>query len=118
MMATFTEPRTTAACGLTCPECNAALFLSQRDPLLQFRCRVGHTFSAQSLLSDQSDTLERTLWSSVNAIEERAALIRMMAEQLRKRGEIELAKLEETKAQDANSRAERIRQMLVEDGDW
>ena len=39
------------ASGFTCPECHGALWELQEDGLLRFRCRVGHAFSAESLLS-------------------------------------------------------------------
>lgn len=47
--------------GLTCPECGASLWESLHERLSEFRCRVGHSFSLDGLLVDQSDRLEKTL---------------------------------------------------------
>jgi len=118
MATMFTEQQTDTPSGLTCPECKASLFQSRHDRLLEFRCRVGHTYSPDDLLVDQSDSLERTLWSSVNAIEERAALIRLIARGLRTRGENDLAQHEEEKATENERHAQQIRNMLIGDGDW
>ena len=118
-MATIvTDSERNTPSGLTCPACKAVLFQSIHDRLMEFRCRVGHTYSPDDLLIDQSDSLERTLWSSVNAIEERAALIRLVAQDLRARGENDHARHEEERAKENDCRAQQIRNMLIGDGDW
>jgi two-component system, chemotaxis family, protein-glutamate methylesterase/glutaminase len=65
--------------GLTCPECGGVL--SQRDEgtLVRFACRTGHAYSPQSLMREQSQSLEQALWSALRGLEERADLFRRMA---------------------------------------
>jgi two-component system chemotaxis response regulator CheB len=65
--------------GFTCPECSGALWDIRDGELTRFRCRVGHSFSSDALLSEQSDSLESALWTAVTALEERAALLRRVA---------------------------------------
>ncbi len=69
-----------------CPECGGALWESERGGFLHFRCRVGHGYSAESLLADQSDTLEAALWTAVRSLEEQADLARRLAERTRHKG--------------------------------
>lgn len=72
-----------APAALGCPECGATLWERDEDGVLGYRCRVGHTFSPESLLSRQLETLERALWAAVVALEERGELCeRLLARHL------------------------------------
>jgi two-component system chemotaxis response regulator CheB len=62
----------------TCPECHGALWEVLDDRMLCFRCRVGHAYTAESLLALQDQEIEMALWSAVRSLEERAALARRM----------------------------------------
>jgi two-component system chemotaxis response regulator CheB len=46
---------------------------------LRFRCRVGHAYTADTLIRDQEDATDRALWSAVRALEESAAVSRRLA---------------------------------------
>ena len=59
--------------SFSCPECGGVLWEVDRE-LPRFRCRVGHAFSAQSLLAEQTNALETALWTALTALEEAAAL--------------------------------------------
>jgi two-component system chemotaxis response regulator CheB len=52
-----------------CPECGGTLWELQEGELTRFRCRVGHAFSPDSLLAEQSEALETALWSAFRALE-------------------------------------------------
>ena len=104
--------------GLTCPECRASLWESRHGELLEFRCRVGHTFSPEGLLAAQSETLERILWSSLNVIEERGTLIDRLAAQAEERDQASVAYQLDGLRKVAAHHSDQIRQMLVNDGDW
>jgi two-component system, chemotaxis family, protein-glutamate methylesterase/glutaminase len=72
--------------GFTCPECNGALWEADEVGVARFRCRTGHQFSLETLLAAQSDSIEAALWSGVRALEERAAMLRRIAQRLSSRG--------------------------------
>lgn len=70
-----------------CPECSGTIWESKQGPLLQFCCRVGHAYSAESFLQEQTDTIERTLWAAIRLLEERAALADHLAQQATSTGD-------------------------------
>ena len=60
----------------------AALLREIRDgELPRCRCHVGHAYDAQLLFGAQAEIVERALWTALRALEERAALLRRMAEE-------------------------------------
>jgi two-component system, chemotaxis family, protein-glutamate methylesterase/glutaminase len=63
----------------SCPECNGALW-EMEEGVLQYRCHVGHAYSAKSLHEAQSTTIEQSLWSALRALKESAALDSRLAE--------------------------------------
>jgi two-component system, chemotaxis family, protein-glutamate methylesterase/glutaminase len=81
------EEKSGGVTGLTCPECNGALWELNEDGLLRFRCRIGHIYSPDSLLEKQADTVDRALWAALRSLEERAALCRKMSTQATQRGQ-------------------------------
>jgi two-component system chemotaxis response regulator CheB len=65
--------------GLSCPECSGALWEIKDQELIQYRCRIGHVYSLESMLAEQSRSIEAALWAGVVALEERAQLMRRVA---------------------------------------
>jgi two-component system chemotaxis response regulator CheB len=64
---------------LVCPICQGVLTEAEPDVFEHFRCHVGHAFSLQTLVSEQSEGMDRALWAAVRALEESAALSRRLA---------------------------------------
>ncbi|MBW4419962.1 MAG: chemotaxis protein CheB [Myxacorys californica WJT36-NPBG1] len=68
---------------VTCPDCGGVLWELRSNGLIRYRCHAGHAYSSDSLLSEQADLVETSLWSAVRALEEKAALAERMAKQAR-----------------------------------
>src|SRR5262249_30981394 len=96
-----------------CPECGGTLWEFHEHDLLRFRCRVGHAWSAESLLAEQTQGLEAALWSALRALEEQSALSRRMAERAAGRGHDHTAHTFRGQGADAEAHAEVIRRVLV-----
>jgi two-component system, chemotaxis family, protein-glutamate methylesterase/glutaminase len=69
---------------LTCPDCHGPLFSLTDGVLHRFRCLVGHGWSAESLVAQQTSAVEGALWMAVRTLdvrtlEEKAELSRAMA---------------------------------------
>jgi two-component system, chemotaxis family, protein-glutamate methylesterase/glutaminase len=96
----------------TCPECTGVLWEVDEPEVLRFRCRVGHAYTSESLLSGQEETQEAALWAGMRALEENAKLSERMAERFRARQQSRLAERMATKAQIAQAQAKQIRDMI------
>lgn len=66
--------------GLTCPDCGGAINEYTEDEVVTYRCRVGHVYSSNSFTIEQSKTAENSLWAALRLLEERAVLMRRLAE--------------------------------------
>ena len=99
--------------ALTCPECRGPLEEQQSGPIREFRCRVGHLYSPSALLEAHADTLERTLWAGVVALEEGADISRELQPRLSDRAE-QLQREEKVKRQMAARLREIIHQLIQE----
>ena len=53
--------------AFTCPSCNGALWELQEGNLTRYRCHTGHAFSAESLLAEQSESIEDALFAGLRA---------------------------------------------------
>src|SRR5439155_21937693 len=97
----------------SCPECHGVLWEVRDGDLLRFRCRVGHAFSADTLLAEQSADLENVLWIAVRALDERAALGRRMAGRARERGQGHSARNFDGHAAEAEHATATLRRLLL-----
>ncbi len=73
-------PLAATVSGFTCPECHGSLWEIEAEGFPRYRCRVGHGFSAESLVVVQRSDVESALWTAYRALEERVALFRRLSE--------------------------------------
>jgi two-component system chemotaxis response regulator CheB len=97
----------------TCPECHGTLWEADDRGIVRFRCRVGHVYSAESMLAAQTDSVDRALWTALRSLEERAALTHRLAERARDRRHHWVARAFEERALAADGHAAVIRELLV-----
>ena len=98
-----------APAQVVCPLCQGVLTEAQPGVFEHFRCHVGHSFSMESLVREQSESMERALWAAVRALEESATLSRRLST----RDTSELRRRFEEKAVTQSEHAERLRQILL-----
>ena len=98
--------------AFTCPDCSGALWELRDGDLLRFRCHVGHAFSAESLMANQSEELENALWAALRSLEENAALSRRLAARARERNHTVSVTQFEENARRVEQHATVIRQAL------
>jgi two-component system, chemotaxis family, protein-glutamate methylesterase/glutaminase len=65
--------------GHTCPDCNGALISVSEG---NYRCHIGHAWTADALLRARDDEIESALWIAIRSLQEKAKLSRRLAEQV------------------------------------
>jgi two-component system chemotaxis response regulator CheB len=103
-----TEPG--ARAELVCPLCHGVLTEAKVGEFRHFRCHVGHAFSLDSLLGEQSEDVERALWAAVRSLEEGAALSRRLT---RTNANVDLRRRFADKGSTLQHEAEVIRRILL-----
>jgi two-component system chemotaxis response regulator CheB len=97
-----------------CPECGGALWELEDGEFQAYVCHVGHSFSAESLLAQQGDGVERALWTAARLLEEQAGLQERLAQRMGARGLAKSKAQFENKASRASEAAEAVRSILQE----
>ena len=93
-----------------CPGCGGVLWEIERSKTLRYRCHTGHSFTAATLLAEQSGKIEETLWITLRMLEERRNLLRAM----RERGQGTESTTE--RERDTEIHINRIRDILIAGG--
>jgi two-component system chemotaxis response regulator CheB len=101
------EPQLT---DMTCPDCRGTIWESQRGNGKEYRCRVGHTFSPKSMLSEHYAAQEKALYGAMVMLEEGAALTLRLAKQF----EDTLGDRLREEARERQSQAQTLRKVLGE----
>lgn len=97
----------------SCPDCGGVLWAIEDERMLRFRCRVGHGWTNDGLLMQQTETLDTALWTALRALEENASLNQQMAVRAGRRGNGALAARFRANAQLAERRAGVLRDALA-----
>ena len=98
--------------GLVCPECKGALWELEEGDVVKLRCRVGHTFTEESLEREQAIALDGAMWTAVTALVEKSDFSLRLAERFRRGGHLETARRYESQARNALAQADVIRTAL------
>ena len=100
-----------------CPECGGVLEEAKESGMLRFRCRVGHIYSPESLLADQTEAVERALWAAVRSMEEQAEFSDRLANNSMQKKRPRLARRFEEKAGTSRENANVLRDLLERTSD-
>jgi two-component system chemotaxis response regulator CheB len=65
---------------LTCPDCRGTIWEVQRGNGVEYRCRVGHTYSPKSMLAEHFSAQEKALYAAIVALQEGASLATRLAD--------------------------------------
>lgn len=101
--------------ALTCPLCGGSVAENTVNTLPYYTCHIGHRFAGPDFDEAQFQQMEQALDVALRALNERAGLCRRMVEAWRAKGLGQTAEEWEAAAQEADERAEVLRQ-FVEQG--
>ncbi len=97
----------------TCPECNGSIWQIGNEEPQRFRCHIGHSFTANVFLSEQTQNIENALWSAVRAMEEKVTFSRQMAERMKNHNLQAAATKYEDHAQSLDAEVSLIRGIIL-----
>jgi two-component system chemotaxis response regulator CheB len=81
--------------------------------VLQYRCHVGHAFTETSMSEGHNGEVEAALWSALRMLQENAALNLRLPKRAEGNGTPEIARRFGERVEEARSKAEAIRRLLV-----
>ncbi|MGW4525053.1 chemotaxis protein CheB [Amycolatopsis sp. NPDC004378] len=99
------------ASGFTCPDCHGALM--EVDAADQFRCRIGHAWSAEALLGAHDIEFQRALWTALRSLDEKAALAKRLRAESKRRNRGLLEDRYARSAEECAAAAETLRKFLL-----
>ncbi len=85
--------------------------------MIRFRCRVGHLYSPESLLVDQTDGVEKALWAAIRSMEEQAEFSDRLADSSTQKRRPRLARRFTEKAEASRENATVLRDLLQKTSD-
>jgi two-component system, chemotaxis family, protein-glutamate methylesterase/glutaminase len=100
--------------GFVCPDCSGALFVVTEQPVLRFRCRIGHGWTADSLVAQQDVTVETALWTAVRTLQEKGELAERLARRAESDDRPATAEHFHESAREAHNSARILRDVLSE----
>ncbi len=98
--------------AVTCPDCGGALRRTELGTLTQFRCHIGHVYTAEVMVAAQFAAMEWALEAAMRSLSERGELCRLMADRSRKAEDASLAALWTGAMREAKERTGALRQLL------
>jgi two-component system chemotaxis response regulator CheB len=96
----------------SCPDCGGVLWNVRDDGMQRYRCRIGHAYSAQSLVAGHDDAVRRAFDVALRSLDERAAVAESLAHSARERGWTESAARFDRRAAESREHARVLEQWL------
>jgi two-component system chemotaxis response regulator CheB len=98
----------------TCPECHGALVRLVEGEIVRFRCHTGHAYTASSLLTSITESVEEILWQGMRGMEEATILLNNIADHFERRKNHAGASIFRKKANDTARRARTIHESVFQ----
>ena len=98
--------------AVTCPDCGGALLRTELGSLSQFRCHIGHVYTADVLVAAQFSAMEWSLEAAMRALSERGELCRQMADKTQAAGHAGVATQWSGAMREAKDRTATLRKLL------
>lgn len=97
----------------TCPDCHGTIWEVDENGEIRFECRVGHSYSAESMFQANDEAVERSMWAALRSLEESAALERRLADLADKRSRPHAHQRFAQRAEERMRHAAVLREVLV-----
>lgn len=102
--------------AITCPDCGGALRQTKLGTLSQFRCHIGHVYTAEVMMEAQFTALEGAFEATLRVLGERRELCRQRADDARAREDATAATQWHAAMEEAEARSLALRDLL--EAEW
>jgi two-component system chemotaxis response regulator CheB len=99
--------------ALTCEACGGPLWEIRNEKVLRFRCREGHSYTAKTLLQEQKDGIEQSLWAAVQMMDERVRVLERLVAYDKGKGRKTTLSGFQARARETKKHADSLRQFLL-----
>ena len=106
-------PKQEEPSAFTCPECHGTIWEMRENGDVRFECRVGHSFSPESMAESNDEDVERALWAALRTLEESASLDQRLADLAAERNRENARELYASKARERKKHAKTLRDLLL-----
>ena len=100
--------------GLGCPECGGGINSVVTGNAVHYICHAGHSYSPESFLAGQQESIEAALWTALSALQEKAMVLQKLADQAEQSGDRAAADDHRERAAPAARAAELLRTQLLD----
>ncbi|MFO1026575.1 MAG: chemotaxis protein CheB [Acetobacteraceae bacterium] len=100
--------------ALSCPACGGVMSQVRDNKVLRFRCQVGHAYTADSLSTQQEDSVDEAMRIALRILEERRILLTKMARDATEHGQHQMARTLLTRAEECGRHAEVLRRSVLQ----
>ncbi len=111
---TLEHPPAGSPSVFVCPDCGGAMWETNHNDLLRFRCHTGHAFNEDVMSMAQSETVESALWVALRTLEEKAKLSRRLSQRARQAQRPQDARWHEEAVAEADQQATAVYGLLME----
>ena len=98
--------------SLTCPDCHGSLWKLTDDKFIRFRCRTGHAYTIETLLTEQNEALENILRNALRSAAENSTVTRYQTQHAHEVEDKEAIDDAESELRRAERRVQVIQQVL------
>lgn len=97
----------------TCPDCDGAIWQIGDEEPFKLRCHVGHSFTGEVFLAEQSRNVESALWTAIRIMEEKVTFSRQLADRKREQDMPDEARAYEEQADALDDKVAEVRDLIV-----
>ncbi|MBB4689215.1 chemotaxis protein CheB [Amycolatopsis jiangsuensis] len=103
----------THSAGLSCPDCEGAMVWTNSAGN-RFRCRIGHSWTAEALVRAQQDEYRRALEVALRALDEKASLAAALEDRSRQHGHPAVTERYAARNAEARRTADTLRRFIAD----
>ncbi|RZA27839.1 MAG: chemotaxis protein CheB [Proteobacteria bacterium] len=96
-----------------CPECHGVLVELKEGGRCRFRCHTGHAYSSSALVSEITESVNKSYWKAMRGLEEAAMLLEQAGRELQDERQLAASEVYKAQAKIAREQALKLRDTVL-----